>query len=49
MLSTSECNMHSGNIFINEITLCCPPLSAICIQETWLHEHDDTAVYHYLI
>ena len=32
-------------IFINEVTLCCPPLSAICIQETWLNEHDDIILF----
>ena len=31
--------------FINEVTLCCPPLSAICIQETWLNEHDDISLF----
>ena len=25
------------DFFMNEVTLCCPPLSAICIQETWLN------------
>ena len=30
---------------INEVTLCCPPLSAICIQETWLNEHDDISIF----
>ena len=33
------------DFFINEVTLCCPPLSAICNQETWLNEHDDISLF----
>ena len=32
-------------IFINEVTLCCRPLSVICIQETWSNEHDDISLF----
>ena len=32
-------------IFINEVLQCCQPLSAICIQETWLNKHDDISLF----
>ena len=32
------------DIFLNELSLTChPPISAICVQETWLSEEDDSS------
>ena len=33
------------DIFINQISKHYPPLSAICIQETWLDDHDDISLF----
>ena len=45
MLQAIDQNLMKLIFFINEVTLCCPPLSAICIQETWLNEHDDISLF----
>ena len=34
------------DIFLNELSLTChPPISAICVQETWLSEEDDSSLF----
>ena len=34
------------DIFLNELSVTChPPISAICVQETWLSEEDDSSLF----
>ena len=37
---------HQIDIFFNELSVSChPPISAICVQETWLSEEDDSLLF----